>query len=413
MQLHKQHNDTLPVRDRATYIPALGLINALGCGKQEVLTRLLAGDTSGIVKKDIAGTGSVAVLGAVAAELPKIPHPFDIKYDTRSNRLLLACYEQISTEIGLEISKYGKSRIAVILGSSTSGIAEGEVAYAEFLKTGSFPPDYRYEKQEMGTPAEFLAEYLGLKNAAYTISTACSSSARVFESARNLLAADICDSVLLGGGDSLCNLTINGFSALEAVSNERCNPFSRNRKGITIGEGATLFIMNRDKAGIRLLGTGESADAHHITAPHPEGDGAAKAMRLALESAGLGPADIDYVNLHGTGTQANDAAESIAINKIFPDKVSCSSTKPLTGHMLGAAGGTEVAFCWLLLSEMNPARRLIPHVWDGERDPEIMDINLVDNQRPVVAERLEKCMSCSYAFGGNNACVILGKAEHS
>jgi len=232
--------------------------------------------------------------------------------------------------------------------------------------------------------------------------------------------------VLCGGVDSLCQLTLNGFSALEAVAAERCNPFSRNRDGITIGEGAALFLMTKEpltrepltneQAPIALLGAGANSDAYHISAPEPEGRGARQAMQAALADAGLGAEQIDYLNLHGTATAHNDAMESQAVAAVFPAGVPCSSTKPLTGHCLGAAGALEAAFCWLSLSEFNRDRLLPPHLWDGQADPALPRLHLLApgspaELAPARTERPRRMMSNSFAFGGNNISLILGDSR--
>ncbi|MEK7499330.1 MAG: beta-ketoacyl-ACP synthase, partial [Patescibacteria group bacterium] len=319
------------------FLSELGIINALGNNKEAVFSRLMQGDTLGLIPRAGLINNKHMLVGEVTAPLPVIGKDM-AKYNTKCNRLLLAAYEQIAPAVQKVISTYGKDRIGVILGSSTSGIAEGEQAFSRYLAEKEFPDGYYYKMQEMSAPAEFLAEYLGLENVAYVISTACSSSAKAFASARNMIELGLCDAVLVGGADSLCNLTLHGFASLESISEGSCNPFSKNRSGIVIGEGAALFLMTKEKSNIQLLGVGESSDAHHITAPHPEGDGAARAMRAALDMAGLQPEDIHYVNLHGTATPANDKMESIAMNTVFKNKVPCSSTKALPGHTLGAAG---------------------------------------------------------------------------
>jgi len=210
--------------------------------------------------------------------------------------------------------------------------------------------------------------------------------------------------------DSLCKLTLNGFASLEAVSDERCNPFSINRRGINIGEAAALFLMTRaeQRPGIGLLGGGATSDAHHISAPHPEGLGAQQAMRKALSAAGLEAEQIGYLNLHGTATTHNDAMESLAVQALFPAGVACSSSKPLTGHTLGAAGALEAAFCWLTLSDYNTANRLPPHVWDGQAEPQLPRLKLVGGQEQLPPGERRYLMSNSFAFGGNNISLVLG-----
>lgn len=290
-----------------------------------------------------------------------------------------------------------------MLGTSTSGIDEASRGIAEYLRDNRFPGTYDYQQQELSAPANFLADWLQLSGPAYVISTACTSSARALMSARRLLDLGLCDAVICGGVDSLCKLTLNGFSALEAVSDTRCNPFSRNRDGINIGEAAVLFLMSRQPAPIALLGSGASCDAHHISAPEPSGKGALQAMRKALACAKLAPEQIGYLNLHGTATQHNDAMESLAVASLFPDGVSCSSTKPMSGHTLGAAGALEAAFCWLSLRH----GQVPPHVWDGEADPALPALQWARVGEPLKNTRL---MSNSFAFGGNNVSLIIGEA---
>jgi 3-oxoacyl-[acyl-carrier-protein] synthase-1 len=216
----------------------------------------------------------------------------------------------------------------------------------------------------------------------------------------------VCDAVLCGGADTLAGLPINGFHALEALDAQRCRPFSRHRAGIHIGEAAALFLMTREPGPVELLGGGASSDAYHMSSPDPQGLGAREAMRAALDDAGLAPEQIHYVNLHGTGTEHNDAMESLAMAALFPHGVPCSSTKSLTGHTLGAAGALEAAFCWLALRD--DAGRLPPHVWDGEGDPALPALRFasVGERLPTAGPR--RLMSSSFAFGGNNAAVIVG-----
>ncbi|WP_172143429.1 beta-ketoacyl-[acyl-carrier-protein] synthase family protein [Pseudomonas tumuqii] len=397
------------------YLNALGLICALGEGKQAVADALFAGDGSGMRAQDGWVTGRRLTVGAVSAELPPLPNGMQAAF-SRNNQLLLAAALQIEAQIRAAIAQYGAARVGVVLGTSTSGIHEASQGIARFVDDGALPADYCYAQQEIAAPAIFLAEWLGLSGPAYCLSTACTSSARALLSAQRLLQQGVCDAVLCGGVDSLCRLTLNGFSALEAVAAERCNPFSLNRRGINIGEAAALFVMTRAPlsqaaAGaeppIALLGGGASSDAHHISAPHPEGLGAQQAMRKALAAAGVAAEEIDYLNLHGTATQHNDAMESLAMQAVFPHGVPCSSTKPLSGHTLGAAGALEAAFCWLTLSAYNRDQRLPPHLWDGQADPQLPRLQLVE-VHAAAARRPHRLMSNSFAFGGSNLSLILG-----
>ena len=339
-------------------------------------------------------------------ELPTIPASLQ-SYDCRNNRLLLAALGQIEASVRRAIETYGQERIGLVLGSSTSGIDEGERALNIRHNTGKMPASYHYEQQVLGGSAEFLAKYLGIQGPAYTVSTTCSSSANALASARRLLRLGVCDAVIVGGGDSLCRTTLEGFNALGAVSPTGCNPFSKHRDGTVIGEGAALFLMSREPSSIALLGVGASSDAYHISAPRPDGSGAFTAMQAALEDAGVAPDRVDYINLHGTATVQNDAMESRAVGRLFGNQTPCGSSKPATGHCLGAAGAIEAGLCWLLLSEMNREKRLPPHLWDGEVDPEMPPLGFVPLEKPG-PNSLQYCLSNSFSFGGNNVSLVIG-----
>lgn len=394
------------------YLNALGVICALGRGKEEVSRNLFAGDCSGM--RDEAGwiVDRTVPVAAVRGELAAIPVELS-EQASRNNQLLLEAALQIREDIDQAIATYGRHRIGVVLGTSTSGIDEASRGLAHYIREDVFPADYNYQQQELGAPANFLADWLQTSGPAYVISTACTSSARALMSAQRLLNMGLCDAVLCGGVDSLCKLTLNGFSALEAVSGQRCNPFSVNRNGINIGEAAVLFLMTRQPGGspsIALLGSGASSDAHHISAPEPAGRGALQAMRKALDRANLQPSQIAYLNLHGTATQHNDSMESLAVTTLFPAGVPCSSTKPLTGHTLGAAGALEAAFCWLSLCKDNLQHALAPHVWDGQPDPDLPPLNWVTGTDRLSSIAPRYLMSNSFAFGGNNVSLIIGDA---
>ncbi len=297
--------------------------------------------------------------------------------------------------------RHPDARIGVVLGTSTSGIGETETAQATRRQHGDWPRDFHYQRHEIGAPSCFVAEQLGVTGPAYTLSTACSSSAKALASARRLLAAGACDAVIAGGADSLCHLTVNGFAALEAVSDSPCQPFSTTRNGINLGEAAALFLVTREAGGIQLAGYGESSDAHHISAPRPDGEGARHAMQGALEMAGVVPSAIDYLNLHGTATVQNDSMEARAVSALFGNSLPCSSTKALTGHTLGACGALEAAFCWMALE----AGRLPPHVNDNRVDPDLPALALTTGG----PANLKRALSNAFAFGGNNIALLLEK----
>jgi 3-oxoacyl-[acyl-carrier-protein] synthase-1 len=398
----------------ASYLNALGLNCALGQGKHAVATALFAGDSSGMRAQSGWVSERALTVGAVPGSLPELPtlpgHP-----PSRNNQLLLAAALEIESELRAAIARFGAERIAVVLGTSTSGIEEASQGIATYLKQGELPAHYDYALQELAAPANFLSDWLGLSGPCFSISTACTSGARALLSAQRLLNLGVCDAVICGGVDSLCRLTLNGFSALEAIAAERCNPFSVNRQGINIGEGAALFLMTREPLSsaavpISLLGGGASSDAHHISAPQPDGLGAQTAMRKALTAAGISASQVDYLNLHGTATQHNDAMESQAVQATFPNGVPCSSSKAMVGHTLGAAGALEAAFCWLTLSAHNPQQLLPPHIWDGQADPALPALNLVQPGSKLGSTGARRLMSNSFAFGGNNISLILGDA---
>lgn len=394
------------------YLNALGIICALGNDKAEVSRKLFAGDCSGMLEDGGWVADRHLPVAAAQGKLPHIPVELS-QHRSRNNQLLLAAALQIEGEIQQAIKRYGPTRIGVILGTSTSGIDEASGDLAAYLRDKQFPSDYDYQQQELSAPANFLAAWLRLSGPAYVISTACTSSARALLSARRLLDMGMCDAVLCGGVDSLCKLTLNGFSALDAVSEQRCNPFSRNRNGINIGEAAVLYLMTREASGatsIALLGAGASSDAHHISAPEPSGRGAREAMQKALSNAGLQAPDIGYLNLHGTATQHNDAMESFAVQAVFPDGVPCSSTKPMSGHTLGAAGALEAAFCWLSLAPENTRQALPPHIWDGQADAQLPALQWIEPGQCLLQTHPRRLMSNSFAFGGNNVSLIIGDA---
>lgn len=393
------------------YLNNLGIINALGNGKKAVLDNLLNGSRAGLQPCDWI-PGKPTYVAAVTAELPPVPGDLS-GYASRNLQLALSALDQIKPDIERAAARYGAERVAVVAGTSTSGIGEGETAIAAAQANGKMPESYHYRQQEIGNLAELVARYLKLGGPAYTLSTACSSSAHALGSARRLLATGVVDAVVVGGADSLCRLTVNGFSALESVATAITNPFSRHRDGINIGEAAAFFLMTREADGeaIELLGVGASSDAHHISAPEPSGAGAERAIRAALRQAGLGPEAVTYVNLHGTGTKLNDAMEADVTQRLFGSAVPCSSSKGQVGHTLGAAGATEAGLCWLALSSYNARGFLPPHCWDGEADPELASINLVPAGTVLAQQSRQVFLGNSFAFGGNNAAVLLGQGK--
>ena len=276
------------------------------------------------------------------------------EFDCRNNRLAQIGLAQdgFKDAVSKAINRYGAKRVAVLLGTSTSGILRTELAYRQRDAEGNLPRDLHYRHaQNLYSITDFVRRALALEGPAMTISTACSSSAKVFASAARYIEAGIIDAAVVGGVDSLCLTTMHGFTSLQLVSDEPCRPFDAARKGMSIGEAAGFALVEKiGSSSIALLGYGESSDAYHMSSPHPEGAGAAVAMREALERAGAEPAQVGYVNLHGTGTPSNDSAEDTAVFGLFGDAVACSSTKGWTGHTLGAAGIVEAVISLLCLS---------------------------------------------------------------
>ncbi|MEM0672517.1 MULTISPECIES: beta-ketoacyl-[acyl-carrier-protein] synthase family protein [Dickeya] len=382
------------------YIHSVGLLNALGDDADDIVGNLMAGRAPGMRPDDRwLLQGKTCWTGNVLATLPTIPPSLAV-HNSRNNQLLLAALEQIRPQVDEAIARFGADRVAIIMGTSTSGLDEADRFVSDGLST------YHYAQQELGDPSRFLAAYLGTTGPAYTLSTACSSSVRAIISGKRLIEAGLADVAIVGGADTLSRMPVNGFDSLESLSARRCTPFSRQRDGISIGEGAALMVIGREPAAVAVLGIGESSDAHHMSAPHPEGAGAKRAIIMALEQAGLAPHELGYINLHGTATRLNDQIESAVIHQIFDETVPCSSTKHLTGHMLGAAGIGEAALCWLLLTRDLP---LPPQDFsDCEPDDTLPACGLLTAPAPLIRPVI---LSNSFAFGGNNACLILGKTE--
>ena len=342
------------------YLSAPGAICCAGADRRQLFDAACRGDQSGI--KSAAVSGRPFRVGRVP-ELPALPALSEGMAPTRLLALAAAALEQIRPEIEAALSRYGKGRVGVCAGSCDNGSELSMPAHRRFFADGEFPADYDLRFQSAGFPAARIAEQFDLSGPAMAIATACSSGASAVVQGSQLIRAGICDAVIAGGVDIASETALLGFDALEAVSDGICNPFSRNRNGITLGEGAAFFVMSREAlAGdpVALLGFGESADAVHMTAPCADASGAIRAMRRALASAGIAPAEVDYINLHGTGTALNDQMEARAVAEVFQGALPpVSSTKPITGHTLGAAGALELALCWTALRWPGPSGALL------------------------------------------------------
>jgi 3-oxoacyl-[acyl-carrier-protein] synthase-1 len=392
-----------------SYLNHLGMICPLGSALDEIGRCMLDLAQSGVARVDNYLPGRSVPLGRVDATVP-LPsvEEFSLRDQSRNNRLALAALSQIRPAVDHAIERFGADSVGIVIGTSTSGIAEGEMALREFAKCGKLPEPFHYGQQELGSPAAVLAATLGITGPAYVHSSACASSAKALASAARLILMGVCDAVIAGGVDSLCAFTVAGFAALESVSDTRCNPLSRNRNGINIGEGAALFLLSREPSTVALRGWGESSDGHHMSAPDPAGVGARLAMEQALTRAGITAAQVDYINLHGTATVQNDAMEARVVHALFGDQVPVSSTKPFTGHALGAAGAIEAALCWLAMQDDNESGKLPPHLWDGLADPALPALNIAEPGASL-GHPLRCALSNSFAFGGANATLVLGR----
>ncbi|PKO89594.1 MAG: beta-ketoacyl-[acyl-carrier-protein] synthase II [Betaproteobacteria bacterium HGW-Betaproteobacteria-12] len=346
------------------------------------------------------------VAGVDAIHLPEAL----ARYNCRNNRLTLMGLETdgFAERVRLASERYGRDRVGVFLGTSTAGILQTELAYRRRdPASGALPADFNYRTTHNSfSLAEFTRAYFGLEGITMAISTACSSSAKVFAAAARQLALGTIDAAIVGGVDTLCLTTLYGFSSLELTSAQPCRPYDPARNGISVGEGAAFALLERPAGilpgAVLLLGTGESSDAYHMSSPHPDGLGARLAMSAALRSAGLSAADIDYINLHGTATPANDAAEGKAIAGLFGERVPCSSTKGATGHTLGAAGAVEAVICALALTD----KRLPGSPGTISLDPAI-PIQYVLSNRPAT---IRHALSNSFGFGGSNCSLVFGAA---
>ncbi len=383
-------------------ITRIALANPLGLGVSATREALKSG-RSGLRRNDFVDLDTFIGRVSAVEESPVISELSE--FDCRNNRLAQLGLQQddFETAVAHARKKYGASRIAVLIGTSTSGILETEIAYQNRLQDGSLPPSLRYRySHSVFSVADFVRRYLKLQGPAAAVSTACSSSAKVFANAHRFIEAGLCDAAVVGGVDSLCGTTLYGFSSLELLSPRPCRPCDEKRDGISIGEAAGFALLEREAEGeFELLGYGESSDAHHMSSPHPEGRGAYLAMSVALSRAGLEAGDIDYINLHGTATRANDIAEDLAVHRLFGAATRCSSTKGWTGHALGAAGITEAIICCMSLRDDLLPATLNTSVIDRELKSSIVLDNL--------SAKLKRVLSNSFGFGGNNCSLIIGK----
>lgn len=329
-----------------------------------------------------------------------------IEWDCRTHRLAWMALQRggFRQAVAEAVGRHGAQRVGLVLGSSTSGMRDTEQAYASYRDKGRWPDGFAYRRSHsLDALCRFGASVLGLQGPMVTISTACSSSTKVFLTAQRWIDCGLIDAAVVGGVDSLCLSTLHGFHSLQLLSDEPCRPFDAARKGISIGEAAGFVLLDKVPAAINFLGGGESSDAWHMSTPHPDGLGAQDAMRGALQMAALEAGDIGYVNAHGTATIANDRAEATAVNAVFgAGAVPVSSSKGVTGHTLGAAGITEA----IVVIQSIEQETLPPSI--GLREPDAdLGIDLLVQPRPA---RLRHAMSNNFGFGGSNCSLVFGRA---
>lgn len=376
---------------------------AAGHGKQAVWDSLVSNAT-GLSPNDFPHAALATHIGRVRGlEAAPLPDEF-ASWDSRNNRLAWAGLTQDGMrEAVLQVrERYGPARVAVVLGTSTASIGSTEDAYRQRANDTELPVQYR--EPIVHSPyslVDFVRSSLGLTGPAFSVSTACSSSARVFGSAARLMQLDLADAVLVGGVDTLCSSVLHGFHSLELMSSAPCRPFDVERDGLSLGEGAGFALLERGAGSLRFLGYGESSDAHHMSSPHPEGLGARNAMEQALAAASLQPGNIDYVNLHGTATRMNDEVEGSVMRALFTQPVACSSVKGWTGHTLGAAGIVEAVITLLCVE-----RGLVPATLNCEQvEPALRDyVRTANSHEPIAV-----AMSNSFGFGGNNCSLVFGR----
>jgi 3-oxoacyl-[acyl-carrier-protein] synthase I len=391
---------------RPLRVTAYTVCTAAGTGRAATLNALDE-RRSGLTRNDFGPSPLATWIGRVAGlEADPLPAAW-AEWECRNNRLAWRglVSDDFNDEVAAARECYGAERVAVVIGTSTASIGASEDAYRRLDPDGRYPPDLR--RPIVHTPhslGDFVQHALELRGIAVTVATACSSSAKVFGQAERLIRAGLADAAVVGGVDTLCGSTLFGFNSLELIASERCKPFDMARHGINIGEAAGFALLERDAAsGPWLLGYGESSDAHHMSAPHPEGVGARRALQGALESARLTPASIDYINLHGTASLKNDEVEARLVADLFSSRTFASSTKGWTGHTLGAAGIVEAAISLLALEHGVLPGTLNTEQLDPVCGPQIRR----ENER----RRAQRALSFSFGFGGSNCVLAFGRGD--
>ena len=388
--------------DSPVGVSAYTLTSALGVG---------LGSLRAALRENRSGLASVEQFDWLDCDVPcyvgAVPAASEVtvprEWCSRNNQLIELAVQQdhFAGQVQEAIEKYGASRVALVMGTSTSSIDRTEAAYRARADDGSFADEFVQPRtHNPHAPGDFLATRLGVMGPSITISAACASSAKVFATAQRWLTQGLADAVVVGGADSLCLSVLYGFHSLQLVDAERCRPFSADRAGISLGEAAGFVLLTREDATLRLLGVGESCDAYHMSSAHPEGLGAELAMKRALVASNCEMADIDYLNLHGTGTRANDETEGAVVAKLAASGLLASATKGWTGHALGAAGIVEAVLCLNALET-----GLLPGTANTQATEAEFGLLLGNEERSI-----KHAMTNSFGFGGNNCSVVLARS---
>ncbi|CAO4835965.1 MAG: 3-oxoacyl-[acyl-carrier-protein] synthase 2 [Holosporales bacterium] len=394
---------------KKAYLVDVGIGCSLGKNKQEIWKKLCHSGADVCQKNVHLLSGRSAVEMVLPFDLPCVPN---VDYNSLNNALGFVLLDQIKDSIEKAIAQYGYSRVGCVMGTSSSGMKEGEENYFCMKEKGFWPKEYAYSLQEISSLSDFIQSLFKLEGPCYTISTACSSSAKALAAAKRLIDTDFCDAVVVGGVDTMCELIRNGFDSLELLSPTRSIPFSKNRKGITLGTGGAIFLMCKDDLNYKnapyLSGFGETSDASHISAPDPSGLQPEKSILKALYMARINATDISYVNLHGTGSVLNDNMEGACMRRIL-GQTKMSSTKGLTGHTLGGCGALEASFLWLALQHIKDKKMTIPvHYFDGEQDAFPLEL-VKDNDYIAIENKSIHLLSVNFAFGGSNTALIISR----
>lgn len=385
------------------FIQSIGTVSAAGNTLERLRKTLLGSVPSAMADTNAVLPGRTLHYGLIPDEW-LTDTPIAQADDTRTNRIILTALEQMP-QLTERIARFGAARVAVVLGTSTSGIEETQRGFEACGTAGPLPAEFPIRRMNLSEPALFAAKTIGAAGPAYSICNVCAAGSMAIISAARLLQAGLADAVLTGGIDGYSRFTTLGFSGLGALSETECLPFASERRGINLGEGGSLLLLTREPSALALAGWSDTSDAHHISAPDPTGDGAARAMLGALESAGLAPGDIDLVLAHGTATPHNDAMEALAVHRVFGDATPVAGLKHLTGHTLAGAGALQAAIAAALLTE-NPQGRLPVALAKGEPDETLAPARIL-RKAASLGRPLRAVLANAFAFGGSNASFIL------